>query len=68
VRALAGAGGGGRAYGVEFEEVSRAFEIRPTAWAQQAIGADLGKAAREYVLEKSGEEGLDRELDTPRFA
>ena len=68
MRALAGHGGVDRAYGVHFEEVSRAFEMRPAAWAQQAIGADLGKAAREYVLEELGEEGLDRELDTPRFA
>jgi hypothetical protein len=55
-------------YGVELEEVARAFEIGPAAWTQQAVGADLGESAREYVLEKSCEESLHRERDTPRFA
>ena len=53
---------------MEVQEVSCAFEIAPAAWAQQAVGADLGEAAREYMLEKTGEEGLHREPDAPGFA
>lgn len=43
----------------------RAFETGLAAWAEQAIRADFGEAAREHVLEESSEEGLDGKRDTP---
>ena len=52
---------------MELEEVSRPLEIGLTARAEQAVGADLGEAAREHVLEKSCKEGVHGKRDTPRF-
>jgi hypothetical protein len=50
------------------EKVSRAFEIRPAAGAEQTVGADLGEAAREDVLEKAREESVHRKRETARLS
>jgi len=53
---------------MKVEEVSRTFQIGTTARAQQAVGANFGEAAREYVLKKAREESLHRKCDTARLA
>ena len=44
---------------------SGAFEIRPTRRTQEPVGADLGKAPREDMLEEAREERVDRERHAP---
>jgi hypothetical protein len=50
------------------EKVSRAFEIRPADGAEQTVGAYLGEASQEDVLEKAREEGVHRKRETPRLS
>lgn len=42
------------------EHLTGAFEVRLPAGAQQAVGPDLGKPAREHVLQEPGQEPVDR--------
>jgi hypothetical protein len=47
--------------GVKLEQVADTLEILATGRTQQAVGADLGEAAREDVLEKARDEDIDRQ-------
>jgi hypothetical protein len=49
------------ALGLSFEEVSSALEQWVAGGTEKAVVADFGEAAREDVLEESGDEVLDRQ-------
>jgi len=44
----------------------RARERRPAAGAQESVGADLGEASWQNMLQKAAEEDLDRQRRAPR--
>ena len=46
---------------VELQQMTGALEIGPAGRTQEAIGADLGEAAREDVLEEARDERVHRE-------
>ena len=50
---------------VELEEIPGAFALDSTAGAEEAVGADLGEASGEDVLEEAANEGVHRQRQAP---
>jgi hypothetical protein len=46
---------------VKIEQVASLLELLPAAGAEEAVGADLGEAAREDMLEKPCDEDIHGE-------